>query len=95
MDYVSTVYRDYRIRNRFGDLDLAALKKNAPHIQQMRVERSERAGGRQEREAVRMQTEVVRQERPTSVQRPSKQFLNVTQESKISRRDISFSSHKK
>ena len=92
MDYVSTIYRDYGIRNRFGPFDPNSVKRSAvtPRPQTAKVDDRVRVDALIKVEPLRQE---VRPER-VSWSRPSKQFLNVTQESIISRRDLSFCSQK-
>ena len=70
MDYVSTVYRDYKIRDRFGTFHPVPLKEPAIINVVQQAPRQMQA-----------------RERASSLNRPQtrqqKQFLNVTQESRL------------
>ena len=92
MDYVSTIYRDYGIRNRFGPFDPNSVKRSAvtPRPETAKVNDRVRVDAVIKVEPLRQE---VRAER-VSWSRPSKQFLNVTQESIITKRDLSFYSQK-
>lgn len=92
MEYVRTVYKDYGVRNRFGDLNSPHhLPQPQPQPQQLQLQQQHRRintlhVGEQQ---LRTETGTRREERCVSLQRESsrrKQFLNLTQSSKREKR---------
>lgn len=80
-DYVEAVYRDYRLRDRFGPLSSSQVHEGSPQVVNSRGREVFGAVGGSAKEEKRPQSA-----RAVDTPRSSKKYLNITQESKVTRR---------